>query len=204
MKWILVPVLAGLLLAPPDGRTAVAIAVAGQPSNESARGIQFGILEMARTAELLGGTVTLVGEPTAAYGVIAASGALGSNDVPTIHLAARPDGAGRCAFGLGAGEARGVLWHASLDRFGASELNERFVARYRTPMTSDAWAGWAAVKALGESALRRRPDENPCEALRRLRFDGHKGRSLFFDPESGVLVQPLYIVEGGRVVGEAR
>jgi ABC-type branched-subunit amino acid transport system substrate-binding protein len=90
------------------------------------------------------------------------------------------------------------LWHASLDRFGAEQLNQRFERRFGSAMDSDAWAGWIAMKILAESALRAR-GQTPSALARALadskaRFDGHKGRSLAFDPTTGVLVQPLYVV----------
>ena len=79
---------------------------------------------------------------------------------------------------------RVVAWDASLVRYGAQQLNDRYRARFGEPMSSDAWLGWFAVKLLWESAARAR-DATP-DALRRYvtdstrRFDGHKGVGLFF------------------------
>ena len=69
-------------------------------------------------------------------------------------------------------------------------------------MSSRAYAGWVAVKALLESALRARGRGDRSASLARLRFDGHKGRPLFFDPQTRILRQPTYIVQDGRVTGE--
>lgn len=93
---------------------------------------------------------------------------------------------------------RQELWHASLDRFGADQLNQRYARRFGRPMDSDAWAGWFAVKVLAEAALR--AHATTLAALSQAltdsaaRFDGHKGAPLFFDARSGVLSQPLYVV----------
>jgi hypothetical protein len=62
-------------------------------------------------------------------------------------------------------------------------------------MRGPAWAGWFAAKILVEAALRARTPEGDGfhEALRRARFDGHKGTPLAFAPD-GHLVQPLHVI----------
>ena len=98
-----------------------------------------------------------------------------------------------------------ALWHASLHRYGAEQLNERYERRWGAPMDSTAWAGWFAVKVLAETLLRLSEDGTSSEALAsaiaRGGFDGHKGQPLSFDPATGVLRQPLYAIgrdAGGR------
>jgi ABC-type branched-subunit amino acid transport system substrate-binding protein len=98
-------------------------------------------------------------------------------------------------------DARGVAWDASLVRFGADTLNQRFQARYGQPMTDEAWTGWLAVKILWESSLRARTAD-PVGVAAMLtrdsaRFDGHKGRALSFRPWDHQLRQPVYVVTGG-------
>ncbi|HVL66499.1 MAG TPA: hypothetical protein VM364_04465 [Vicinamibacterales bacterium] len=190
----------------------IVIAVEGEPPPALLRGVEFGVAEMAVTAQLLGREVTLTRDGSDVSGVVAAGErpAGARRDVPTIHVGTRPANAGACDFSIaatrsaeGAGETI-VLWHATLDRYGASELNDRYTRQYGEGMTGDAWAGWAAVKALVESALRRLENDDPCAALGRLRFDGHKGRALTFDPDTRILSQPLYIVRNGRVTGEVK
>ena len=102
------------------------------------------------------------------------------------------------------------LWHWTLDRFGAEQLNQRYARRFGERMDSPAWAGWAAVKialdlalhahAAGAARLRRQLD------VPRQQFDGQKGRPLYFAPGTRRLVQPLYRVAGSgdaaRVVAE--
>lgn len=81
------------------------------------------------------------------------------------------------------------VWHASLERYGAAQLNDRFKA---AGITADdqAWLGWFAVKLLWESAVRGRA---PGAGT----YDGHKGVPLRFNA-AGVLVQPLYEVKDGE------
>lgn len=101
-----------------------------------------------------------------------------------------------------------ALWHPSLERFGAAQLNDRFRARFGGEMDGAAWAGWMAVKVLWEASLRTRTTEP--ERLRRYmesdrtQFDGHKGWPLSFREWNHQLRQPLYLVGGpsNRLVGE--
>jgi hypothetical protein len=84
-----------------------------------------------------------------------------------------------------------VDWHTAFRRYGASELNERYEKAFARPMTADAWHGWVAVKAITEAAIR---GADVCAELARLRFDGHKGRALSFDPVTRRLRHPMLAV----------
>jgi hypothetical protein len=98
---------------------------------------------------------------------------------------------------------RAVAWHASLEKFGAEQLNQRFRARARAEMDDAAWAGWLALKILLESALRAPEVDGPKLRvyLERpdARFDGHKGVPLSFRPWDHQLRQPLYVVAGDTI-----
>jgi len=94
-----------------------------------------------------------------------------------------------------------VLWAATLERYGASQINNRFRARYHNPMDGGAWAGWFAVKIASEAALRAH-SVNPGAILFLLEnpstsFDGHKGWPLSFRSWDHQLRQPLYVVSRG-------
>jgi ABC-type branched-subunit amino acid transport system substrate-binding protein len=89
------------------------------------------------------------------------------------------------------------LWSPTLEKYGASQINDRFRARYGTGMDGGAWAGWAAVKMVSESSLRARSNdasklvaylESPGTT-----FDGHKGWPLSFRAVDHQLRQPLYV-----------
>lgn len=104
------------------------------------------------------------------------------------------------AAGIPAAEV--VLWEPRLFRYGAEQLNERYRRRFGTGMTGEAWAGWMAVKALTEAALRA-GDGGPAALLERLggsrsAFDGHKGTPLAFTAPGGTLAQPLYVIGPGE------
>lgn len=119
-----------------------------------------------------------------------------------MYAAALEEGRG------GAGRAvRAAIWSPALERFGASQLNDRFRARFHLPMDGAAWAGWMAVKILWESALRARTVQPAALAAHleaeRTEFDGHKGWPLSFRPGDHQLRQPLYLEDAkGALVGE--
>lgn len=103
-------------------------------------------------------------------------------------------------------DATATAWDASLERFGADTLNNRFLARFKAPMSADAWCAWFAVKVLAEASLRTRSVDTRAIAsyLRgsTAQFDGHKGRPLSFRAWDNQLRQPVYVI--GTVDGARR
>lgn len=89
-----------------------------------------------------------------------------------------------------------ALWHDSLNRYGATQLNDRFRRRFGQGMDGAAWAAWLAVKVSAEALLRVERAETSTVAAyltsRAATFDGHKGQPLRFDPSHRYLVQPVY------------
>jgi ABC transporter substrate binding protein (PQQ-dependent alcohol dehydrogenase system) len=89
------------------------------------------------------------------------------------------------------------LWDSRLERFGASQLNDRFAARFAEPMSSAAWAGWFAVKVAWEASQRAGAVDGAAIAAYLERdtssFDGQKGVPLSFRRWDHQLRQPLYV-----------
>lgn len=100
-------------------------------------------------------------------------------------------------------EAR--AWDAGFEKYAAAQLNKRYRNRFETPMDDAAWAGWAAVKLVSDMVAREQP-ANPAALLaavrERLAFDGQKGVDMSFRKD-GQLRQPLLLIAGSEVVGEA-
>jgi ABC-type branched-subunit amino acid transport system substrate-binding protein len=99
----------------------------------------------------------------------------------------------------GSGHDSVILWGPDLQRFGASQLNDRYRDKYHSGMDGSAWAGWAAVKMGTEAALRTR-STSPAKLLAWLespatQFDGHKGWPLTFRLADHQLRQPLYVAK---------
>ncbi|HMC54202.1 MAG TPA: hypothetical protein VKH19_03445 [Gemmatimonadaceae bacterium] len=172
-------------------------------------GLSFGADEANRSAVLFGWglqRVTLAAVPrddTMVHALVVGSLAdTSALHVPVIAvrcgLAAHPFLLNACApaTNADAGE-RTVLWHESLERFGAQQLNDRYRAATRTPMTDDAWLGWFAMKMLAESAFRAKSvDSHALTAWLTnptTQFDGHKGAPLRFDGGRR-LRQPSYVL----------
>ena len=120
----------------------------------------------------------------------------------TFHIEAS-DGMYAAALRLARGKTASVapsvavLWAPNLVRFGASELNKRYLAATATTMDGPAWAGWAAVKMVAEAALRTHSSA-PSSLTSYFesvptQFDGHKGWPLSFRLSDHELRQPLYV-----------
>lgn len=96
-------------------------------------------------------------------------------------------------------------WHPAFEKYAAAQLNKRYTERFAQPMNDESWAGWAAVKMVSDTVAREQAATPTVllEALReRLAFDGQKGIDMNFRPD-GQLRQPLLLVAGDRIVGEA-
>ncbi|MGH8507426.1 MAG: ABC transporter substrate-binding protein [Gammaproteobacteria bacterium] len=102
-------------------------------------------------------------------------------------------------------EARVQAWHPDFKKYSAEQLSKRFLKARGRAMDDAAWAGWAAVKLLSDSVARlgvAEPERLLAYIRTQLAFDGQKGIDMSFR-SNGQLRQPLFLVEGGKVVGEA-
>lgn len=102
-------------------------------------------------------------------------------------------------------KALAQAWHPEFKKYSAEQLSKRFFKARGQVMDDGAWAGWAAVKLLSDSVARlgAADPEKLLDYIRtRLAFDGQKGIDMSFRP-NGQLRQPLFLVEGGKIAGEA-
>ncbi|GAB4359048.1 MAG: ABC transporter substrate-binding protein [Methylohalobius crimeensis] len=96
-----------------------------------------------------------------------------------------------------------TAWHPAHERWGAEQLQNRFRDNTRRWMESEDYAGWLAVRAVGEAATRTQSTE--FNAIReyllsdRLALAGFKGRPLSFRPWNGQMRQPI-LLTGPRAV----
>ncbi|HYO16237.1 MAG TPA: ABC transporter substrate-binding protein [Thermoanaerobaculia bacterium] len=204
-------------LAAPARRT-VRIGLALGEGSAVARGATLAAEEARRTGDLLGvvfelrtpgpGAAAVVGLSTPKNPPAVLFLTAGAIDGPSpvdpriFHVASSPRRRKEALARAGKG-VRVVDWHPDLVRYGAEQLNQRFHQRFGRPMDEAAWRGWMAVKAVAEAALRS-PGGDLAATLATLRFDGHKGKPLEFDPQDHHLRQPVYLVDGrGRLIGEA-
>jgi ABC-type branched-subunit amino acid transport system substrate-binding protein len=94
---------------------------------------------------------------------------------------------------------RAVAWAATLDAYGARELNARYLARWGEPMELSAWAAYQAVKILFEGSSfsggatgRELADFLAADTTV---FDVWKGIGASFRPWDHQLRQSLYLIE---------
>jgi hypothetical protein len=156
-------------------------------------GATLALDEMGRTASLLGRTIDRGKH----------------RDAMTIDLQDRSVAAGDSRYYVGASQqARAaalaswrdprahaaVEWHPKLTKYGAEQLNARFLQRVGQPMDAAAWMSWMLVKIAVDAQLR-------SVAVADGRFDGHKGVPLAFGPDRH-LIQPLCVVDAaGALLG---
>jgi len=99
---------------------------------------------------------------------------------------------------LGSGH-RISSWEATLDAYGARELNARYRATYGDPMDASAWAVYQGVKMLYDSAFFG-ASHDPAAVVAYLSsdqavFDVWKGIGTTFRPWDGQLRQSLYLAK---------
>jgi ABC transporter substrate binding protein (PQQ-dependent alcohol dehydrogenase system) len=99
-----------------------------------------------------------------------------------------------------------LAWHGQFERFGAPQVNRRFVKLAKRPMTDPDWAAWVAGRAASAAVSSVAPNagaEAWRGALLRLGLDGSKGVNLQFRPWDRQLRQPLLLSDGQGVQATA-
>ncbi len=98
-------------------------------------------------------------------------------------------------------------WHWTLERYGAPQLNQRFRRRMDRTMTSEDWAGWAAVRAIvsAVSAIQSVDTDELQVAIRSgdLNIDLYKGVRGNFRDWNGQMRQPILLATHNAVIAIA-
>ena len=167
----------------------VRIAVVLDSTSDASRGAVLALEESARAASLLRRTLVVDtlrrAMPSPAAIVVRAGGAPPPRDAVSIDAwCGSPAEEHPLRFTTcGSAPADSAAWLPSLEKFGAAQLNARYLARWHRPMTADAWRGWIAAKIAWESAIRGPRAPGPLAQWllsARARFDGHQGVPLAF------------------------
>lgn len=200
---------------PATDTIVISLALAGAPQSpaqaQALRGAIMSLEESARSAALLRRSLrldTLTSRPVRnarfiiAFGDQVPSGAGGVVLLTSCTASSSASSFSLCGAGIGDSV---IAWDPALEKFGASQLNDRFVARWKQSMDDAAWRGWLAAKVAWEAAIRGPAGD---EAMARwlvspaARFDGHQGVPLFFEPDHRIR-HPRYRVttdHGGRIL----
>lgn len=100
-----------------------------------------------------------------------------------------------------------AAWGRAVEAWAAAQLQQRFRKLAGRTMDPVDWAGWMAVHAVGEAAVKLKTSEPAAIAKQMLdpafEVGGFKGRALSFRAWNGQLRQPLYLLWPGAVVGTA-
>ena len=95
-------------------------------------------------------------------------------------------------------------WHASAEQWGATQLQNRFLAAAKRPMNEVDFAAWAAVRSVGEAATRLGSgDPKQIAAYIRgpaFQLAAFKGRNLSYRPWNGELRQPMLVAQPNALV----
>lgn len=120
--------------------------------------------------------------------------------------AMRDDAVAQFREAQGEADVEAVAHHPEFRRYSSSDLNSRFSSYHDgAKMDEAAWTGFAALKLLGDAypRLDQRDPEGLIDYLWELRgFDASKGEPMSFRPD-GQLLQPLWLVRGDEIKGEA-
>ncbi|MEH6473943.1 MAG: ABC transporter substrate-binding protein [Halopseudomonas sp.] len=100
-----------------------------------------------------------------------------------------------------------VAWHRVVEQWGAAQLQRRFQTLAKRWMNSTDYAGWVALRSIGEavSAL----NQTDAQALRQhllseqFQLAGFKGRKLSYRPWNGQLRQPIPLVHPRALVSQS-
>ncbi|MDD5034251.1 MAG: ABC transporter substrate-binding protein [Methylococcaceae bacterium] len=98
-------------------------------------------------------------------------------------------------------------WHFTLEQWGALQLQNRFRDQARRWMTEEDYAGWLAVRAVGEAASRTRStDFDKLKTFMlgdQFALAGFKGVPLSFRPWDGQMRQPILLATERSLVAVA-
>jgi ABC transporter substrate binding protein (PQQ-dependent alcohol dehydrogenase system) len=97
-----------------------------------------------------------------------------------------------------------TAWSAVFDEYASTQLQNRFRREAQRLMTASDYAGWLALRAVGEAATRSgSTDPHAVGAYMRgpnFEFAGYKGAPLSFRAWDGQLRQPVLLVDGRSLV----
>ena len=97
-----------------------------------------------------------------------------------------------------------TAWSPVFDEYGATQLQNRFRRAAGRGMTARDYAGWLAVRAIGEAATRARSTDPQVIATEMRKPDfalaGYKGAPLGFRDWDGQLRQPILLVDDRSLV----
>jgi branched-chain amino acid transport system substrate-binding protein len=104
---------------------------------------------------------------------------------------------------VGVGAINGVfplLWWYDLPYEGTKKFSNAFTKKFGKPPENQAWGDYIGLKcfAMAMNKAGTTDSKKVVEALEKIRFDGGKGRDLYFRTWDHQLMQPLYVARGKK------
>jgi len=90
-----------------------------------------------------------------------------------------------------------VIWWGDLDNAWTKNFVSKYRAKYGLPPENQAWGDYTSLKVLAEAIKMAGTTESKkvVEALEKIKFDGGKGRELYYRTYDHQLMQPMYVVD---------
>jgi len=104
---------------------------------------------------------------------------------------------------VGAGAITGsfpLLWWYDLPYEGSKRFSASFIKKYGKPPENQAWGDYIGVKAIALAMQQAGTTDSKTvvEAMEKIKFDGGKGRDLYFRPWDRQLMQPIWVALGKK------
>jgi branched-chain amino acid transport system substrate-binding protein len=93
-----------------------------------------------------------------------------------------------------------LLWWYDLPCEGTKRFSASFIKKYGKPPENQAWGDYIGVKAIAMAMQQAGTTESKkvVEAMEKIRFDGGKGRELYFRAWDRQLMQPIWVAIGKK------
>ena len=90
-----------------------------------------------------------------------------------------------------------VIWWGDLDNAWTKNFVSKYRAKYGLPPENQAWGDYTSLKVLAEAIKMAGTTDSKkvVEALEKIKFDGGKGRELYYRTYDHQLMQPMYVVD---------
>jgi branched-chain amino acid transport system substrate-binding protein len=103
------------------------------------------------------------------------------------------------AWNLGVDTFTGVwagLWYYKQKTAGSPEFTARFMKKFGKPPENNSWQGYFGIRTVVEAVKTAQSTDGKAmvEAIEKMKFDGFKGRPLYYRMLDHQLMQPLYIM----------
>jgi branched-chain amino acid transport system substrate-binding protein len=92
------------------------------------------------------------------------------------------------------------LWYYKQKTKGSPEFTARFTKKFGKPPENNSWQGYFGIRTVVEAMKSAGSTDGKAlvEAIEKMKFDGYKGRPLYYRALDHQLMQPLYIMRAKK------